>query len=300
VNLRQIEVFRAVMLSGSVSNAARVLHVSQPGISRMLSHIELQLGVRLFERNKGRLRPTPEARALHQEVEQVYRGVKRIDDCARNLKSGARLSLRVLASPSTGLEIVPRALLRVAQQFPAAQLYMETVLVRDMVGLLAGNEADIAISTLPIEHVPLSSEPVGRWSLACVFPRGHALALQRSVNLRDILKVQLISFSADTPQGRLIDVLPRGHKAQFRSQIEVRSGQVACSLVASGAGVAIVDSLTASAWPDDRIDFRPLSRGPSFGAFAVRNGGVPMSLLANAFVRQVMAAFREVHPRVAS
>jgi DNA-binding transcriptional LysR family regulator len=62
MNLRQIEVFRAVMLAGSVTDAARSLHVSQPGISRMLSHIELQLGLRLFERHKGRLRPRPRRR----------------------------------------------------------------------------------------------------------------------------------------------------------------------------------------------------------------------------------------------
>lgn len=293
MNLRQIEVFRAVMLGGSVTNAARMLHVSQPGVSRMLAHVELQLGVSLFERSKGRLKPTPEATALHQEVEQVYRGVKRIDDCARDLKAGARLSLRVLASPSTGLDIVPRAISRLAGQFPAARIYMETVLVRDMVGLLVANEADIAISTLPIEHVLLASEPVGRWSLACVFPKGHALGRQRKANLRDILNERLISFSADTPQGRLIDDWRRAHKTPFRSQIEVRSGQVACALVASEAGVAIVDNLTAAAWPDDRIDFRPLNRGPSFDVFAVRNAAVPSSRLADAFVRQAAVGFRQ-------
>ncbi len=106
--------------------------------------------------------------------------------------------MRVLASPSTSLDIVPRAIARLAKPFPAARIYMETVLVRDMVGLLVANEADIAISTLPIEHALLASEPVGRWSLACVFPRGHALGRQRAANLRDILKERLISFSADT------------------------------------------------------------------------------------------------------
>ena len=79
MNLRQIEVFRAVMLAGSVTDAARLLHVSQPGVSRMLGHIEVQLGVRLFERGRGKLRPTPEAQALYAEVEHVYRGVQRID-----------------------------------------------------------------------------------------------------------------------------------------------------------------------------------------------------------------------------
>jgi DNA-binding transcriptional LysR family regulator len=298
MNLRQIEVFRAVMLGGSVTNAARMLGVSQPGISRMLAHVELQLGVSLFERKRGRVKPTPEATALHREVEQVYRGVKRIDDCARSLKSGARLSLRVLASPSTGLDVVPRAISRLACQFPEARLYMETVLVRDMVGLLVANEADMAISTLPVEHALLAAEPIDRWSLACVFPKGHALRRQRSINLRDLLKEPLISFSADTPQGGLIDAWQREHKAQFRSQIEVRSGQVACALVAGGAGVAIVDDLTAAAWPDGRIDFRPLNRTPSFDVFVVRNAGIPSSLLVKAFVREARAGFREARPGV--
>lgn len=291
MNLRQIEVFRAVMLGGSVTNAARMLGVSQPGISRMLAHLELQLGVSLFERKKGRVKPTPEATTLHREVEQVYRGVKRIDDCARSLKSGARLSLRVLTSPSTGIEIVPRAISRLAHQFTEARIYMETVLVRDMVGMLMANEADVAISTLPIEHALLASEPIGRWSLACVFPTGHMLRRQRGVTVRDLLKERLISFSADTPQGRLIDGWQREHKIRFQSQIEVRSGQIACALVASGAGVAIVDNLTAAAWPDDRIDFRPLHRTPAFDVFEVRNTGTPSSLLVNAFVQEVRTGF---------
>lgn len=297
MNLRQIEVFRAVMLSGSVTNAARLLHVSQPGISRMLGHIELQLGVQLFERRKGRLNATPEAHALHGEVERVYQGVQRIDECARRLKTGAQLSLRVLASPSVGLELVPRALSRLAAHFPDARLYLETALVRDMVGQLIVGEADVAISTLPIEHALLASRRVGRWSLACVFPRGHALARQRHVSPRDVLKERLIAFSDDTPQGKFIEEWRRGITTEPQLQIEVRSGQVACSLVASGAGLAIVDTLTARAWRDDRIEFRPLARAPSFDAFLVRNAGAPMSLLVDEFERLIAKEFREFRLR---
>ena len=88
MNLRQIEVFRAIMLAGSITDAARLLHVSQPGISRMLGHIELQLGLRLFERRRGRLHPTPEAQALYAEVDRVYQGVQRVDEKARDLREG--------------------------------------------------------------------------------------------------------------------------------------------------------------------------------------------------------------------
>jgi DNA-binding transcriptional LysR family regulator len=292
MNLRQIEVFRAVMLAGSVTDAARVLHVSQPGVSRMLAHIELQLGVRLFERAKGKLRPTPEAHALHAEVEQVYGGVKRIDDVARDLKSGARLTLRVLASPSTALQVVPRAISKVAQQFGGARLYMETQLVREIVSQLARHEADVAISTLPIEHALLRSTAVGDWGLTCVFQAGHPFEARRVISVRDVLRQPLIAFSADTPQGRFVAQWCREHRIEPQSQIEVRSGQVACAMAATGAGVSVVDDLTARAWPGDRLGFRPISRGPRYQVFAVRNHTYPPSALESAFVDQVKAEFK--------
>jgi DNA-binding transcriptional LysR family regulator len=292
MNLRQIEVFRAVMLGGSVTAAARMLHVSQPGISRMLGHIELRLGVRLFERGRGRLRPTPEAQALYAEVEQVYRGVQRIDDRARELKSGGGLTLRVLASPSTALEVVPLAISKLAERFPTARIYLETQLVREMVGQLIRHEADVAISTLPIEQAPLSSQVLGRWSLACVFRAGHAFEKRRSVSLVDVMAQRLIAFSPDTPQGRLIGDWWRENKLTPQTQIEVRSGQAACALAACGAGIAIVDDLTARAWHDGELHFVPLSRAPSHDVFAVHNPNFPPSTLAMAFVERVKAAFK--------
>ena len=70
MRLRQIEVFRAVMLTGTVSEAARLLHVSQPVVTRVLQHAEASLGFRLFDRQRGRLQPTPEAQALYGRSEE--------------------------------------------------------------------------------------------------------------------------------------------------------------------------------------------------------------------------------------
>jgi DNA-binding transcriptional LysR family regulator len=292
MNLRQIEVFRAVMIAGSVTGAARLLHVSQPGISRMLAHIELQTGVRLFERGKGRLSPTPEAAALYAEVERIYRGVARIDDVARSLQSGLRLELRVLASPSTALEVVPRAVTEVAARFPAASFYVETALVREIVDRLAHNEAHVAISTLPIAHALMTSRVVGRWSLACVFPVGHPFGARRSIGLRDIVSERFIAFSPDTPQGQLVHDWLRRQEPRYRPQIEVRAGALACALVASGAGIAVVDDLTAHGWRRESLEFRPVRGAPSFDVFAVHHQDMPMSAPAKALVERVAAALR--------
>lgn len=292
MNLRQIEVFRATMLTGSTADAARLLHVSQPGISRMIGHIELQLGLRLFERGKGRLKPTPEAHALYAEVEHVYRGVRRIDERAEALKSGGGLALRVLASPSTLLEIVPRAVASLSADYPDSMIYLESQLVRDMVRLLAIGEADVGISNLPIDHPLLVSEVVGSWSLSCVFQRGHRFEQETSVSISEIVKERLIAFSPDTPQGRLVaEHYPRTLDTGPR-RIEVRSGQVACALAEAGAGVAVVDNLTARAWRKDQLSFRPIKRSPRTQVFRVRNPAFPGSVLEDGLVERIRQGFR--------
>lgn len=297
MNLRQIEVFRAVMLAGSVTDAARALHVSQPGISRMLSHIELQLGLRLFERKKGKLLATPEAQTLFAEVEQVYRGVARIDECAQALKNGNTLTLRVLCSPSTGLEMVPRALTTLGQTFPDAGIYLEIVTAKEMARRLAAHEADVAISTLAIDDPRLSARAIGQWTLAGVFPKGHALEARRALKPADLLKERLIGFSADTPQGRIIADWCASHHCEPDAQTEVRAGQVACAMAAAGAGIAIVDDLTARGCMTDRLSHRPILKAPAFDVFAVTNQSFAASLLARRFIELAEAELRRLKER---
>ena len=87
LNLRQIEVFRAIMITGSISGAARFLSVSQPAISRLLAYTEDRLALRLFERVRGRVQPTPEAKRLFREVEHIHEGVTRVNELAEELRA---------------------------------------------------------------------------------------------------------------------------------------------------------------------------------------------------------------------
>jgi DNA-binding transcriptional LysR family regulator len=296
VNLRQIEVFRAVMLSGSVTEAAQLLHVSQPGISRMLGHIELQLGILLFERRKGRLLATPEAHALFAEVTHVYSGIRRIDECAEALKSGARLSLRVVVSPSVALTAVPRAATALVARFPDAKLFIETLPAREMASRLVSREADVAIATIPIENALLASRKVGQWRLVCVFPKGHKLGAKKRVQGRDLVRERLVSFSSDTPQGEIISDWHERNRVRTHSSFEVRAGQMACALVAAGAGVAVVDELTARDNLGRALDFRPIAGSPSFGIFSVNHAGFPLSSIGRSFAECVIDALEEMTP----
>jgi len=292
MNLRQIEVFRATMLTGSVTEAARFLHVSQPGISRMLSHLELRLGFALFERRKGRLLPTPEAQALYAEVQQVYGGVKRISDVAEHLKSGEQLSLRVVASPSLMLAVVPDAVTQLVRRYPGARVYLETLTVPEMVRQMTTRECDVAISTVPLNEPLLAAKSLGHWTLVCAFPQGHPFEALKSVGLRKVVAEPLVGFSAETPQGRFVWEWCQSHGTTFAPRIQVRSGLNACAMVAQGAGVAVVDDLTARAYGQGAVLFRPIPKAPETEVLAVTNRQVAPSALLKAVVGVVGSALR--------
>src|SRR6185369_588959 len=122
LNLRQIEVFRAVMVSGSISGASKLLYVSQPAISRLMSHTEQRLGLELFRRTKGRLYPTPEARRLLGEVNVVYEGIERVNEIAEDLAANRTGSLRITCSPNLGQTVLPRAIASFRAAHPAVRV----------------------------------------------------------------------------------------------------------------------------------------------------------------------------------
>src|SRR5260370_29593133 len=149
LNLRQIEVFRAIMITGSISGAARLLSVSQPAVSRLLAYTEDRLKLQLFERVRGRVQPTPEARRLFAEVDQVHRGVQRINDLAEELRERGTGSVRIVARPSTGHAMVPDAIARLRRPFPDLRVAFETLTLLELLPTISTPPAPPRISSLP-------------------------------------------------------------------------------------------------------------------------------------------------------
>src|SRR5260370_38036173 len=97
MRLRHIEVFNAVMQTGSVSAAARLINITQPAVSRTLQHAELQLGFALFQRARGRLTPTNEALALFPHIEKLFEQLdERSEEHTSELQSHLNLVCRLL------------------------------------------------------------------------------------------------------------------------------------------------------------------------------------------------------------
>lgn len=283
MNLRQIEVFRAVMSTGSTTEAARLLHVSQPGVSRLVRHLETQLGVALFERRSGRLVATAEARELHEEIEKVYRGVQHVRDVATHLRYGTHTTLRVLSSANTALQLVPQTIAMLVRQYPAARVLFESLPTREVAKLLVSEEADLAISSAPLDHPALEVQEIGRWQLLCALPADHALVRQKTPRLAAALAGRLVAYSPEAPQSAVIDHWIESHGVARNVAAEVRSGLAACAVAATGVAVAFVDDLSARAHRPEGLVFAHIEGAPEFPVYLVKNRHRPMPRLGEAF-----------------
>src|SRR5690606_37959550 len=144
--LRHMEVFRAVMIAGSASGAARMLFISQPAVSRLLAHMEASLDVKLFHRTAGKLVPTAQAQLLLDEVNRVYDAALRVDSFVENLAKKASGTLKLACSPSLGLNLLPRLIGEFLERFPQVHVHFHTTLIQDVPMELLSGKIDMAVS----------------------------------------------------------------------------------------------------------------------------------------------------------
>ena len=254
---RQIEVFRAVMLVGQVTRAAEMLHTSQPTISRELARLEQLLGYALFERAKGRMRPTARAMALLEEVEASFVGLERISAHAASLArfSQGRLSLACL--PALAQALVPEAVARFACQAPEASVSLVPLESPQLGAALTAQRHDLGLTE---ETAPeaCGHQPLVRTQEVVVLPAGHALAQQRVLTPAHLAGLAFVSLSPADPYRQRIDEVFEAAGVQRRLAVESASAASVCALVRAGLGVALVNPLTALAMADGLV-LRPFA-----------------------------------------
>lgn len=148
MRLRHIEVFHAIVQAGSISGAAQILHISQPAVTKVLQHAELQLGLPLFERVKGKLLPTPEAQRLFVEVDKLNRDLIGIRRLAASLRAGESESLRVMARPALGASVLPAAMGAWAQALPNNHCRLATQHKREIGSAPLVGEDDLGLAVV--------------------------------------------------------------------------------------------------------------------------------------------------------
>lgn len=258
MNMRHIEAFRAVMISGSVVGAAKLLNVTQPGVSRTIALLEMRLGYELFQRKGRRLSPTSEAEALYREVEQLYVGIDRITQVAYDIGHHRAGALRLATLPALGQWLIPAVITRFLETRPHVKIFVQTLPSTQIAELVATQQFDLGVVELPMSKSGVCVEPLPPARIVAVLPAGHRLAEREEVALSDLTGERLILPSPQSYLRYQIDDAFNQQGISAHVVAETPTSPLICGLVAEGAGVGLVSSWTPSPHGDARVVQRPL------------------------------------------
>lgn len=294
VNLRHIEIFHAVMTTGNLTEAAQLLHTSQPTVSRELARFEKVLELPLFERARGRLHPTVQGLRLFEEVQRCWYGLDRIVSAAGSLREFRQGELSIACLPVFSQSFLPALLAPFLARYPGVSLNIvpqESPLLEEW---LSAQRHDLGLTeTL---HTPAGTERTALLTLneVCVLPPRHPLAAKAELAPADFQDQNYISLSRGDNYRQLLDTLFNEHQIKRRMVVETHSAASICAMVREGIGISVVNPLTALDYADNGVAVRRFSVAVPFMVSLIRPLHRPASALVEAFTRHL----QESLPRI--
>lgn len=287
VRIRQLEAFQAVLKAGSVTRAAELLRISQPSVSKLLLDLEADIGLRLFERVRKRLLPTPEGRRLGQEVEDLFLKLSRIEHVGNEMRAKGIGELRIAALPALGVGLIPHVLAKFRHNHPRISAVLSVAPSQRVVEMIAAGEADIGFA-YPVPGTPstLIRHPLAVLPAVAALSRGHRLTRRSVLHPEDFADDPFISLGREDRSRDNMDIIFGKMSVAPEIAVETPFAAVACELVASGIGIALIDAVTANFYRD-RIVIRPVDPTFNFDFGAITLAGQPQSSIVHGFLHAV-------------
>jgi len=289
LNIRHLAVFHAVIRTGSVSGAARLLHVSQPAVSKSVRRLEEQIGLPLFQRISGRLHRTPESETLMPQIERLFGHVEAVDQLAKEIRDGFSGSVTVAAVSTLSASLVATAIARFHRQYPRVRFDIKALSTRHAIDYVLNNQVDLAVLDVPLEGADLQVSELCRAPIGCVVPAKHPLARLKEVTPEMLARHLLITFGEDTMTGSSIREAFRKRGKTCQIAFTVNQTLSAYALVKAGAGVALMDPFPflSGAFADlVMVPFRPVIEMRPRVVYAKTR---PVSQIARKFTAELTA-----------
>ena len=294
---RQLAMFRAIMLHGNLSRAAEVSASSQPTLSRELARLEQVLGFALFDRVRGRLRPTARAMALMQEVERSFVGLDQIAARALELRTLATGRLRLACLPALAQALVPHALVRFAKALPLASVSVLPLESPWLEQAMSEQRFDVGLSETTEAPSGVALHSILRINEVAVLPRGHRLAKKTVLQPQDFEGERFISLAAGDPYRIEIDRMFAQAGVQRNTGLETASAAAVCAMVRHGLGLAIVNPLTALELSGPDLLVRPLSVSIAFTVSLLLPEVAAPHPLRDTLVKAISGAAKHLQPK---
>lgn len=245
LTFRMIEAFRAVILSGSISSAAGVLHVSQPAVSRLIRDLEVEIGFRLFDRKHGRVFANEDALEFFEEIHRAFTGLDRIALAAKQIRKRESGNLRLAVMPAVGLNVISRVIAEIQEQYPGINVSLQIVRSTTVMQFLASLQCDVGIVESSYSAPSVEDGPSFDMDCICVLPKTHRLASETVITPEHLENEPFVSLHPDSQMRTTIDAIFETAGISRTMQTEAPLTNAICGLVLEGCGVSIVDTLSA-------------------------------------------------------
>jgi len=284
LTLRQIEVIRAIMVTGTVNGAAQMLNVSAPGISRIMKHAEGLLGMRLFSRQHGRYVPTQEASDIFNQIQDVFRKVEDLQFSIDRVKRGGSTTFSFAAVSSISQYVVPRVIRALRRKHPDLKIKVDVIKIDEATDYILLKKGELAAMSYKLDHASMIFQPLGPNSLVAVVPPGHPLAREKKVSAQQLLQYPLIGFDRTDPYGQHIARFFLDQGLDFTLAIQARYAHTVIGLVAEGLGVAVGDTFSVATSHLPEVVRIPVDPPTNFMTYIATNADVPLSTFAESVI----------------
>lgn len=301
MNLRQLEAFRATIRAGSITEAARMMNLSQPSVSRLIADLEHAVGFPLFVRVGRGLVPTVEARRFHEGVEGMFVGLDRLEDLAHAIRTTEGGTISVGTIQSLAAIELPRAIARLHRENPDIRFTVQSRNTPALVEAVQLGRLDLGI---------VGREPVHRGvevlyqtavPYVCLLPEEHPLADGYGpVDLEPLADTEtFVTFGGTYPDSMMSIEPDLAERLRSRSRLSVANMPLAAALVREAGVLAVADPFTAEqAVRMGGVVFRPVRQRLTYFVSIVAAGRErlprPALAFAESFAAQIEARVRAV------
>lgn len=274
------------MSTGTVTETAVMLGISQPAVSRLLADLQQEIGFKLFVRSGRNLKPTAEARLLVEEVRRALTGLEQIKDAARAIKEYRHARLRLVTSPFFSVSVLPDLIKKFSRIHPDVMISLEIQTADDSVEWMVSQSFDFGIT--PANAAPtFMSHPLVERDAFCIVPKGHPLEKRKMIKPKDLAGYQFISYFPDSIFRFEIDEVFRKAKVERNLQYEARTTAAIYQLVAEGLGVSIVGHIFNSNVGMSGVKAVRFDSSISYKAALIWSKQRPMTLIAQEFLEMI-------------
>ncbi|XAH22370.1 LysR substrate-binding domain-containing protein [Xylophilus sp. GW821-FHT01B05] len=246
MSLRHIEAFRAVMVTGSMTEAARRMHTSQPQISRLIGQLEKIAQFTLFSRKGSRLTPTLDGSRFYREVEKTFVGLAGLESAAAGIRAFSAGRLSVAAMPRLAGGLLARVVAQFKTRYPEVMVSIQSGNAGAVHDWVSTGLCDLGLALLSEESSGVQVEPVLSMNCVAVLPQDHRLARLEQLGVEDFAGEPFISFSGGTALRDRIDALFSEADVRRLLVAEASLGASICAMVGAGLGISIVNPLAAT------------------------------------------------------